>query len=97
MLARHRSQVFEWLPYVEGVLEQVPADEEEKLAWVRGWFGNRARPRAERFRESLAAAYGRERAAAVDLAEAYEISVYARRPDAALLRRLFPEPAARVV
>lgn len=96
MLARHQSQVFEWLPYDEGILESVPTNEEEKLVWVRDWFANHARPRAERFREALTAAYGQERGAAVEFAEAYEISEYARQPDAALLRQLFPEPAAPV-
>jgi N-acetylglucosamine malate deacetylase 1 len=90
MLACHRSQVFEWLPYEEGVLEQVPADESEKIAWLRGWYLAHVRPRAERFRPQLVAAYGAACGGQIEAAEVYEISEYAFQPDAALRQRLFP-------
>ena len=64
MLACHRTQVFEWLPYEEGILDQVPADEGEKLPWLREWFRRHVLPRAERFREDLVAALRRTSAAA---------------------------------
>lgn len=31
----HVSQVYEWLPYTNGVLSQVPANPEERLDWLR--------------------------------------------------------------
>jgi LmbE family N-acetylglucosaminyl deacetylase len=89
MLACHRSQVFEWLPYLAGVLDQVPADEAERLAWLRQWHGRQVKPRADRFREALVAAYGPERGRRIEYAEVYEISEYAAAADDETRRRLF--------
>lgn len=35
MQAAHESQMFEWLPYTKGTLDQVPADPEERKEWLR--------------------------------------------------------------
>jgi LmbE family N-acetylglucosaminyl deacetylase len=90
MLACHGSQVFEWLPYNQGILDQVPADEAGRTAWLREWFGARGRERAERFRPALVATYGPERGNAVEGCEAFEISEYASPLDDAARERLFP-------
>lgn len=90
MLACHRSQVFEWLAYEEDILDTIPIGEQERLDWVRAWFGKHIRPRAERRRNELVAAHGDERGAAVDFIEMFEISEYARQPDTKLRRQLFP-------
>ncbi len=34
MLSLHESQMFEWLPYTKGTLEQVPATPEARLSWL---------------------------------------------------------------
>ena len=34
MLSLHESQMFEWLPYTKGVLDQVPKTPEERLEWL---------------------------------------------------------------
>jgi len=91
MLACQRSQVFEWLPYEEGILPEVPADEGEKLVWLREWFLKHIRPRAERFRAQLIAAYGPERSQQIEAVEVFEISEYAAQPDEAARKRLFPD------
>jgi len=93
MLACHESQVFEWLPYLAGALDQVPAGETERRAWLRAWFTRQARPRADRFREALVAAYGPERGSRIEFAEVYEVSEYAAVADHETRRRLFPREA----
>jgi LmbE family N-acetylglucosaminyl deacetylase len=89
MLACHRSQVFEFLPYNERIEDQIPADETGKPGWLRGWFSRHISPRADRFRDALERAYGKDRAAEIRHVEAYEISEYASRLDDASRRRLF--------
>ena len=90
MLACHRSQVFEWLPYEEGILDTVPTDPAGEREWLRTWYTGHIRIRADRFRQRLIETFGEGRGGAVEYAEAYEISEYATQPDEALRRRLFP-------
>jgi LmbE family N-acetylglucosaminyl deacetylase len=90
MLACHRSQVYEWLPYNKGVADQVPADDKAKLEWLAAWFSQRARAVADRFRPRLIEVFGPQRGSAIEFAEAYEISEYASCLDDAARRRLFP-------
>lgn len=90
MLACHRSQVFEWLPYLDGTTDQVPGDESQRTAWARCWYAACIRPRADRFRQELVAAYGESRGQAIQYAEVYELSPYASRADRETLSRLFP-------
>jgi N-acetylglucosamine malate deacetylase 1 len=95
MLACQRSQVFEWLPYEEGILDQVPADEDQKLVWLRQWYARHVHPRAERFREDLIAAYGRQRGREIEFCEVYQLSDYAASADLALRQQLFPGAICR--
>jgi LmbE family N-acetylglucosaminyl deacetylase len=57
---------------------------------VREQFARRFAATADRFRPQLEARYGRERAAEVRYAEAFEICEYGRRPDEEEIRKLFP-------
>ncbi len=90
MLACHRSQLFEWLAYHDGVLDTVPENESEKLAWVRAWVERHIVPRAERFREDLVTRFGQVEGSATQFIEFFEISEYASQPDQQRLRELFP-------
>ncbi|MBC8353964.1 MAG: PIG-L family deacetylase [Planctomycetes bacterium] len=90
MLDCHRSQVYEWLPYNAGAIEQVPADDDEKRKWLASWFAQRAQAVADRFRSRLVEVFGEQLGSSVEFAEAYEISEYASGLDEAAKRRLFP-------
>jgi hypothetical protein len=89
MLACHASQVFEWLAYEQGILETLPADQAGRIAWLKAWYTNYIRPRAAHFREEVSRAFG-DAGSSLEFVEAFEISEYALRPDAALLLQLFP-------
>lgn len=89
MVACHRSQVFEWLPFNQGVLDQVPSAEEERLSWARRLYTDYARPRADRYRRELIATYGPQRGGQIEYAEVFEISEYASPLDEAARQRLF--------
>lgn len=94
MLACHRSQVFEWLAYEADILHTVPDDESKKLAWVQSWAAGHVRMRADRLREELVARCGDVRGREIEFIEMFEISEYARQPDAESIRQLFPHALA---
>src|SRR5512136_152670 len=77
---------------VSGSPELLTSDpEKQKAQWeaVRKRFIGRQMDITARFRESLKAWYGPERAARIRYAEAFEICEYGRRPDKAEIMRLF--------
>ena len=76
-------------------------DEKDAAAWaarkkqVRENFSKRFSSTASRFRASLEAYYGKEEAAKIGFAEAFEICEYGRRPSPQEIRVLFPFFPAR--
>lgn len=90
LLDCHVSQVYEWLPYNRGVLDQVPADPAGRKQQLRDWFGERLRTIADRFREELLQTYGEPQGRQIQCVEAYEVSQYAAPLDPAARTRLFP-------
>jgi len=86
-LDAHVSQVYEWLAWHAGVLDQVPKDPAARKAWLKK---ERMRPPSPQVREALTKWYGTDAAAKVQVAEAFEICEYGTRPDDAMLRKLFP-------
>jgi LmbE family N-acetylglucosaminyl deacetylase len=83
----HVSQVYEWLPWVDGRLDAVPKDPAARRKWIAE--SRPFRPNAA-VREALAKWYGADRAAKVQHAEAFEVCEYGRQPNEQELRRLFP-------
>jgi LmbE family N-acetylglucosaminyl deacetylase len=83
----HESQFYEWLPWVGGYAEKVPADKTERKKWLAS---NRTVKLTPEVQKTLEAWYGVEKAAKVQHAEAFEICEYGSRPSEADLLRLFP-------
>lgn len=89
MLGCHASQVFEWLAYEQDLMDTLPADAEGRAGWLKEWYSCFIRGRADHFREEVLRAFG-DTGQAIEFIEAFEISEYAFRPDAALCQHLFP-------
>ncbi len=86
-LDAHVSQVYEWLPWVDHTLNQVPKDVAERKRWLAS---RREPPISPAVRKALEKWYGAERAAQVKVAESFELCEYGRRPSDDELRKLFP-------
>jgi LmbE family N-acetylglucosaminyl deacetylase len=86
MLDAHVSQVYEWLPWHDGILDQVPRDPAARRQWLRSQYPDSV---PEAWRASLQKWYGAQ-AASVQHAEAFEITEYGSQPDDTEIRRLFP-------
>jgi len=83
----HKSQFFEWLPWVDGELNNVPKDENIKIEWLGKLW---KQPISPQVRSSLVTWYGKDKAEKIRDAEAFEICEYGRRPDDNEIRQLFP-------
>jgi len=83
----HVSQMYEWLPWLNGRLDSVPKDPAERRAMTAKQRWGRI---SDAVRATLVKIYGAEAGAKVEHAEAFEICEYGRRPDAAEIKRLFP-------
>jgi LmbE family N-acetylglucosaminyl deacetylase len=86
-LDSHVSQFYEWLPWVDGRLEEVPKDPVERKAWLKRARGRQPGPAA---RTALVKWYGAERGNAAKYYEAFEICEYGTQPNEARIRQLFP-------
>jgi len=87
MIEAHVSQVYEWLPWHAGRLDQVPKDPVARRQWLEKQRQGRISPAV---RAALVKWYGPDAGAKVQHAEAFEICEYGRRPDQAGILRLFP-------
>jgi LmbE family N-acetylglucosaminyl deacetylase len=86
-LDAHVSQFYEWLPWVDHTLDQVPKDEAARRKWLAQ---TREKDLTPDVRAALVKFYGAGEAARIRHAEAFEITEYGSQPAAADLRRLFP-------
>jgi LmbE family N-acetylglucosaminyl deacetylase len=90
MLNCHESQFYEWLPYNQGILDQVPQDATARRTWLGEQRGASSARLADRCRDLLCKLYGAERGAAIRYAEAFEICEYGSPLTEERLPVLFP-------
>ena len=87
MLDAHTSQMYEWLPWVDGRLDQVPKDPKARRDWLRQT--RFARPVDPLVKEAARKYYGAQ-ADHIRYAEAFELCEYGRRPRPEEIPALFP-------
>jgi LmbE family N-acetylglucosaminyl deacetylase len=87
-LDSHVSQFYEWLPWVDGKLDDVPKDTGARKVYLKRVRG--ARDISPGVRSSLVKWYGPDKGSAIKYYEAFEVCEYGAQPDEARLRQLFP-------
>lgn len=86
-LDAHQSQFYEWLPWIGGYAEEVPADGVARKKWLAK---REAGEISVEMRQSLDKWYGKEKAGQAKQVEAFEICEYGSRPTEEDIRKIFP-------
>jgi LmbE family N-acetylglucosaminyl deacetylase len=86
----HESQMLEWLPWIEGYVEDLPGGEDERREYARNRAAAVSATEADRFRSELVTKYGEERGRRGRYAEAFEVSEYGAPLTEELSDLLFP-------
>jgi len=88
-LDAHVSQMYEWLPWIGGYIEDVPEGAEARREWLEERYRSRSDVSSD-VRQSLETWYGSQQAQQVQYAEAFEVAEYGHQPSDAEIRQLFP-------
>lgn len=90
MFHQYDSQMYEWLPWIDGTLGEVPAEDDKRLAWLaKSRFGLSGLRCAESYRDELLKRYGPAGEQTVQ-AEALEMCEYGRQLSSRKLSIVFP-------
>ncbi len=85
-VSAHQSQFFEWLPWLDGQLSNVPKTESDRLKWLADSRKGNISPGTK---SGLSKWYG-SKADQVKYAEAFEICEYGSIPNDEEIKRIFP-------
>lgn len=88
-LDAHVSQFYEWLPWTNQDLQNVPKGLDERKKWLLAATEKRSSVTPE-IKVSLDKLYGPDKAAAVKFVEVFEICEYGKQPSQEEIKRLFP-------
>ena len=88
MYHQHKSQMYEWLPFNQGILDQVPSSDADR----RIWLGKTRKPEfdASRYRDKLIELYGKEKGSKIKYCEAFEDSGYGAKLTKENMTHYFP-------
>ncbi|MFV0248502.1 MAG: PIG-L deacetylase family protein [Tenacibaculum sp.] len=88
-LGAHKSQMFEWLPWTQGIdLSAIPKGEKERLAWLKGkWMSKK--PDSSTL-EVVKKWYPEVDISKVTQVELFEICEYGKQPTEEQIKKLFP-------
>ena len=88
MYHEHKSQMYEWLPFNAGILDQVPKTDAER----RVWLGKQRieRSNGDEYRDKLVELYGKDKGSKVKYCEAFQDSGYGTRLTKENLKQYFP-------
>ena len=86
-LAAHKSQFFDWLPWIGGYTDQVPKSDEDRITWLAKI---RKQPITKDERTNLEKWYGKDKSVFITDAESFEICEYGWQPTDEDIRALFP-------
>jgi LmbE family N-acetylglucosaminyl deacetylase len=88
MYHQHKSQMYEWLPFNRGELDQVPVSDSDRRVWLGETRegGSEAAP----YRDKLIELYGSERGTKIKYCEAFQDSGYGTRLTNENMRYYFP-------
>ncbi len=84
------SQMYEWLPWIDRQLDEVPSDPAQRIEYLKKFWKDHFHSSAHEFKDLLTERYGAEHAARVDYAEAFELCEYGRQPERRELWEMFP-------
>jgi len=85
----HTSQMYEWLPWINGDLQNVPTGGTARLEYLRGQLCPMWERETDSFRDKLIETYGSYRGSNIRYAEAFEASEYGGAHDLEAERALF--------
>ncbi|MBI2434943.1 MAG: PIG-L family deacetylase, partial [Candidatus Hydrogenedentes bacterium] len=88
-LSRMPSQFAEWMPWLDGKLEEVPKEDAAKREWMKEQWRQRFNRMTPLYREQLKEQYG-EAGEKIQYVEAFELCEYGRQPTPEELRAMFP-------
>jgi LmbE family N-acetylglucosaminyl deacetylase len=86
-LDAHESQMYEWLPWIGHYADKVPKDKIERIKWLAE---TRKQAITPEIKTALEKWYGKEKAAVIKNAEAFEICEYGTQADDETIKKLFP-------
>ena len=90
MIYCHESQWFEWIPYNQGYLDEVPKGAKARRRWLEKSFRVQLGEFADHWRKRIIGQYGPGRGAKIRYAEGLQASPFGSPLDARTIRRLFP-------